>query len=263
MDYRNLAYEAEGGIGTLTFTRPETVNAVNRQMMEELIRFWQERQDDFDTRVIIVTGAGEKGFCSGMDLKDATNPEGYAKGGLTPENMYRNQSRFSGILRLMRSCPQPIIAAIHGYAMGAGLSFALASDIRLASPDAVFCAQYINIGLGGADLGSSYFLWRIVGWGRAAEICFTGDRVPAEEAYRIGLVNRLYEREELLPQARAMAQNLLLKTTVALRLTKEVMNAGLNLASLEEANKMENRNQAFMMVMQLMQAQGGGSSSAR
>jgi hypothetical protein len=114
-----------------------------------------------------------------------------------------------------------------------------------------------------AEQGSSYFPWRIVGWGRAAEICFTGDRIPAEEAYRIGLVNRLYEREKLLPQARAMAQNLLLKTTVALLLTKEVMNAGLNLASLEEANKMENRNQAFMMVMQLMQAQGGGSSSAR
>jgi enoyl-CoA hydratase/carnithine racemase len=253
MAYDYLLYETEGELGTLTLNRPESVNSVNRLMMEELLAFWEERQQDLDTRVIILHGSGEKGFCSGLDLKDTTDPEGFAKGGLTAESIYYNQSRFSKMMRMMRTCPQPIICNIHGYAMGAGLSLALASDMRLASPDAVFCAQYINIGVGGADLGSAYFLWRLVGWGKTVEMCMTGDRIPAEEAHRIGLVNNIYEKEQLMEQARALAYNLLSKTKLGLSLTKEVLNAGLNLCSLEEVNKMENRNQAFMLFANLVQ----------
>jgi len=150
-------------------------------------------------------------------------------------------------MRLMRTCPQAIICNVHGYAMGAGLSLTLASDMRLASPDAVFCAQYINIGVGGADLGSAYFLPRLVGWGKTVEMCMTGDRIPAEEAHRIGLVNHIYEKDQLMEQARALAYNLLSKTKLGLSLTKEALNSGLNLNSLEEVNKLENRNQAFML----------------
>lgn len=258
MEYETITFETEGEVGILTLNRPGVVNAVNRKMMEELNSFWLERQQDFETRVVVMAGAGDKGFCSGLDMKDATNPEGFAKGGLTPENSYNNQSRFSNILRLMRVCPQPIIAAVNGYAMGAGLSFALASDVRLASPDAVFCAQYINIGLGGADLGSSYFLWRIVGWGRAAEICLTGCRVDAEEAYRIGLVNHVYERGELLDQARSIAQVMVSKSKMGLRLTKDALNASLNIGSLEDANKIEDRNQAFLIISGLVSGSLGG-----
>lgn len=253
MDYETILFETEGEVGVLTFNRPDVVNAVNRKMMDELNAFWLDRQQDFDTRVIVVTGAGEKGFCSGLDMKDATNPEGFAKGGLTPENSFNNQTRFSNILRLMRSCPQPIIAVVHGYAMGAGLSFALASDVRLAGPDAIFCAQYINIGLGGADLGSSYFLWRTVGWGRAAEMCLTGCRVGSDDAYRMGLVNHVYERGELLDQAKAMAQVMVSKSKMGLRLTKDALNASLNTCSLEDANKMEDRNQSFLIVSGLLE----------
>ncbi|NPV60455.1 MAG: enoyl-CoA hydratase/isomerase family protein [Actinobacteria bacterium] len=260
MEYETLLYEVDGPVGTLTLNRPKSVNAVNRRMMEELIDFWERRQQDFDTSVIILTGAGEKGFCAGFDMKDAT--EGYSQEGLTPENIYRKQSRFSGILKLMRTCPQPIIAAVHGYSMGAGMSFAMASDIRIASRDAVFCAAYINIGVGGADLASSYLLWRLVGFGKAAEMCYTGDRVPAEEAWRIGLADRLCEREELLEQAGALARNLAYKSPFALHLTKEALNAGLNASSMDEALMMENRNQSYMLTMQLMkyleqQSQGG------
>ncbi len=251
MAYETLLYETEGEVGTLTYNRPEIVNAINGRMLDELNDFWQERQQDFDTRVIIIRGAGEKGFCSGLDLKDAANMMGED---LTHENVYNSQNRFSNIIRLMRSCPQPVIAAVHGPAMGAGLSFALAADIRLAADDAFFCAQYINIGTGGADMGSSYFLWRIVGWGRAAEMCMTGDRVHADEAYRIGLANHVYARDELISAARAMAQNLASKTRLGLRLTKDALNAGLNLSSLEDANKMEDRNQAFMIASGLMEA---------
>ena len=244
MNYETLLYEVEGEIGILTYNRPDKVNAVDYKMNDELNEFWQERQRDFDTRVLIVKGAGEKGFCSGLDLRDAMN----VPGGVTPENLYNSQDSFSRVMRLMRTCPQPVIAAVHGPAMGAGLSFALAADVRLASEDAFFCAQYINIGTGGADLGSSYFLWRLVGWGRAAEMCMTGDRVPADEAYRIGLVNHVYTREELVPAAMAMATNMVSKNKLGLRFTKDAFNAALNASSLEDANRMENRNQAFVIL---------------
>jgi enoyl-CoA hydratase/carnithine racemase len=249
MNYETLLYDIEGEIGILTYNRPEKVNAVNYKMNEELNDFWAERQRDFDTRVLIVRGAGEKGFCSGLDLRDAMN----VPGGVTPENLYNSQDSFSRVIRLMRTCPQPIIAAVHGPAMGAGLSFALAADVRLASEDAFFCAQYINIGTGGADLGSSYFLWRLVGWGRAAEMCMTGDRVPADEAYRIGLVNHVYPREELMPSAMAMAANMVSKNKLGLRFTKDAFNAALNASSLEDANRMENRNQAFVILSGLFE----------
>ena len=251
MGYNTLLYEVDGEIGILTFNRPRVVNAINTEMLGELIDFWQERQEDFGARVIVMRGAGEKGFCSGLDLKQTSDIEtGFARGGTQPipEIVYNSQKRFSTVARLMRSCPQPLIAAVHGAAMGGGLSFALAADVRLASDDAMFCAQYINIGLGGADVGSSYFLWRIVGWGRAAEMCLTGARVYADEAYRMGLVNHIYSREKLMPAAMEMATNMVSKTRMGLRLTKDALNAGINLANLEDTVKIEDRNQAFLFL---------------
>jgi enoyl-CoA hydratase len=252
MDYETLLYETEGEVGILTYNRPRVVNAINKRMLDELSDFWSERQRDFDTRVLIVQGAGDKGFCSGLDMKAAAVE--FHEGVPTAESVINGQNKFSGIIRLMRTCPQPVIAAVHGPSMGAGLSFALAADVRLASEDAMFCAQYINIGTGGADMGSSFFLPKIVGWGRAAEMCMTGDRVPAGEAFRIGLVNHVYSREELLPAARAMAAVMVGKTRLGLRLTKDAFNAALNGSSLEDANRMEDRNQAFFITGGLMQA---------
>ncbi|PKQ27989.1 MAG: enoyl-CoA hydratase [Candidatus Anoxymicrobium japonicum] len=246
MTYETLLYETDGEVGILTYNRPKMVNAVNRQMVEELYDFWQARQRDFGTRVIIVTGAGEKGFCSGLDMK-AVVTEFVPEGGATAETTFDGQTHFSALMRLMRSCPQPIIAAVHGPAMGAGLSFALAADVRLASEDSFFCAQYINIGTGGADLSSSFFLPKLVGWGKAAEMCMTGMRIPADEAYRIGLVNHVHTRENLLPAAKAMAAVMCSKNKFGLRLTKDAFNAALNGSSLEDANRMEDRNQALII----------------
>ncbi|MHB8894845.1 MAG: enoyl-CoA hydratase/isomerase family protein [Candidatus Geothermincolia bacterium] len=246
MSYETLIYDTQGEIGMLTYNRPKTVNAVNKQMLDELYDFWLARQRDFDTRVLVVTGAGEKGFCSGLDMK-AVGTEFVPEDGPTGASTYEGQIHFSVIMRLMRSCPQPIIAAVHGPAMGAGLSFALASDIRLASEDAFFCAQYINIGTGGADLSSSFFLPKIVGWGKAAEMCMTGERVFAQDAYRIGLANHVVTREEMLPAARAMAAVMCSKNKFGLRMTKDAFNAALNGSSLEDANRMEDRNQALII----------------
>ncbi len=249
MGDERLLYEVQGEIGILTLNRPNLVNAVNGPMLEDLYRFWGEMQEDTTVRVVILRGAGERGFCSGVDVKEAARAAGDLSAETSvAEYAYDAQKRWSSVIRLMRTCPQPIIAAIHGPAMGGGLAFASAADVRLASTDAMFCAQYINIGLGGADVGSSYFLWRIVGWGRAAEMCLTGARVFAEEAYRIGLVNHLYTREELMPAAMEMARAMVSKTRLGLRLTKDALNAGLNLSSLEDAVKVEDRNQAFLIL---------------
>ncbi len=161
--------------------------------------------------------------------------------------MWKGQRRFSGLIELMRACPQPVIAAVNGAAMGAGFSFAMAADVRLAAPEARFCASYINIGLGGADMGSSFLLWRLVGWGRAAELLLTGRVIGAEEAYRMGLVNEVCTREELMPRAREMARMMLEKSLLGLRLTKDALNAALNCLSLADALRLEDRNQVLLM----------------
>ncbi len=252
MEYTTLNFERKGPIGILTLNRPEVINAVNMEMLSELNRFWQQMQDDFDVRVIVLKGSGEKGFCSGLDLKAAAS---FTKEDFTPENIYNNQRLFSGNIRLMRTCPQPIIAAMHGPVMGAGLAMACASDVRLAGDDAMFCAQYINIGTGGADMGSSYFLWKIMGWGRAAQMCLTGERIMAEDALKTGLVTGVYSRETLVDEAMNMAETMVLKSKMGLRLTKEALNGGLNMSSLEDACKMEDRNQAYLVMSGMMQTQ--------
>jgi len=246
MEYQTLLYETSGDIGILTYNRPQMANAMNRQMVEDLIHFWQERMADQKIRVIITTGAGEKGFSSGADLKE-TGELQKDKDRMTMDNFFFGQSRFSFLYHLMRSCPQPIIAAVNGPALGGGLSLAIASDIRLAAENAWFQAQYINIGLGGADMGSSYFLWRLIGWGKAIEMCLTGSRVEAGEALRIGLVNHVYPKEALMKRSMEMAALLASKSQSALYLTKEAFNSALNGISLEDAIKMENRNQALLM----------------
>jgi enoyl-CoA hydratase/carnithine racemase len=136
---------------------------------------------------------------------------------------------------------------VHGSASGAGVSFAMAADIRIVTPAARFNAAYINIGLGGADLSSSYFLHKHIGSGRAAEFLYTGEFMSAEEAKDLGFVSRIVPREELIPAAYGIAHKLTSKSVSGLRMTKEAINQSLDGLSLEQALHLENRNQAFMI----------------
>ena len=248
MEYETLEFELEAGIGLLTLKRPERLNAINAAMLEELNHFWGEIASRNECRVIVMTGAGDRGFCSGLDLKEAADLQGgFADEGISGDTIQRGQLKFSGIIEMMRACPQPVIAAVNGAAMGAGLSFAMAADVRLAAPTAKFCASYINIGTGGADMGSSYFLWRLVGWGMAAEMCLTGRVVEAEEAQRIGLANHIYPQEELLDRAKEMAQRMAEKPPLALRMTKDAISIGLNSGSLRDTLRLEDRNQVLLI----------------
>lgn len=256
MDYENLLFETEGEVGILTLNRPEKINAMSHRMIVELNDFWGTMQREFDIRVIVLKGAGEKGFCAGLDLKEF--PKKLQS--ISPEDLYNLQSEFSGVVRLMRSCPQPVIAAVHGPAMGGGLAIALASDVRLAAEGSFFCAQFINIGIGGADMGTSYFLPKIVGAGIAAEMALTGNKVYADRAIKIGLASHVYPGNELLPAAMEMAGNMCSKDKLSLRLTKEAFNAALNGLSLENANRVEDRNQAYLILNGRYNAEKSGAS---
>ncbi|HON77740.1 MAG TPA: enoyl-CoA hydratase/isomerase family protein [Spirochaetota bacterium] len=243
MSYTTIEYEViEKGVGLLSLNRPDVYNAVNHQMMEELDDFWRERLYDLDTKVIILKGNGEKGFCAGLDMKETLEmaPK------MNSQEFYRFQARLARINLAMRRAPQPIITAVHGAAAGQGFSFVLASDIRVISPDARFCAAYINIGLGGADMSCSYFLPRMIGSGRAYEFMYTGQFMSSEEAVNLGLVSKMVDRDKLLDTAKEYASILMTKNHFGLRLTKEAININIDAGGLEAALNMEDRNQVML-----------------
>ncbi len=250
MGYETITFETpEEGIALLTLNRPQAYNAVSMQMMEELEDFWRERLYDLDIKVVVIRGAGDKGFCAGLDLKDTAE---HVPKMSTPE-FYRFQARLARINLHMRRAPQPIIAAVHGAAAGQGFSFALASDIRVVSPDARFCAAYINIGLGGADMSCSYFLPRMIGAGRAYEFMYTGDFMSSDDALNLGLVSKIVPKEDLLESAMEYARKMMTKNHMALRLTKEAININLDAGGLEAAINIEDRNQSLLALGTLLQ----------
>ena len=244
MEYKTLKFEKDGPIGVLTLNRPESRNSINFEMRDELTAFWRDRLGDFDTRVIVLTGAG-KGFCSGIDTRESA--EKMPAGGYTSKSAYELQKTYSEMILLMRKVPQPIIGAVNGAAAGGGFSFALASDVRIVAPEAFFFAAYINIGLGGADMGSSWLFTRSVGFANASRYLLTGDRFGAEEALRMGMVQAVHPREKLMEEAMKIARTMTEKSPLGLRLTKEAINCNIGGASLEEAVMLEDRNQSLLI----------------
>jgi len=256
MAWETIEYEVkEPGIGVLSLNRPRRYNAVSWDMMVELETFWRERLDDLDTHVIVLRGNGERGFCAGLDMKDAMKrtPE------MQTDAFYRFQARLARLTLAMRRAPQPIVCAAHGAAVGLGFSFALASDIRVLATDVRFSAAYINIGLGGADMACSYFLPRAIGAGRAYEVMLTGNFLTAEEAQALGMASRVVEREALLETAMDLARTMNEKNPMGLRLTKEAINMNLDAGGLEQALNLEDRNQT-LLVARGMLGHGGKSS---
>ena len=242
MKFKTLKYEKDGPIGILTLNRPDKRNALNSQMLDDLYTFFTERLQDTDTRVLILKGAGSI-FCAGADIKE---PAINLQEDISPASVYFGQRRFSEIILLMRRVPQPIIAAINGPAIGAGFSITLACDIRIATEKAGFVGAYINIGLGGADMGSSYLLPRLVGASHANRYLLTGDDISAQEAERIGLISEIVPEEELSEVVMGLATKMCSKNPLGLRMTKEALNQNLNAGSLEEALLLEDRNQSLL-----------------
>jgi enoyl-CoA hydratase/carnithine racemase len=235
-DYNTLTltYPAEQ-VAMLTFNRPESLNAITMEMIEDIHDVLNRMEREPETRVLILTGAG-RGFCSGTDLKAGRSKEkqnGSTKRDI-PEQM-RRQRRIADVPIHMRKIPQPIIAAVNGVAAGGGFSFSMACDIRIAVKSARFIASYINIGLGAGEIGSSYFLPRLVGVSRASDILYTGRDVWAEEAERIGLISKMVEDGEAVNAALEIAEVMIGKSPFGLAMTKEVLNHSIDAPTPEAA----------------------------
>lgn len=244
--YNNISWEMAGeGIGLLTLNRPAAYNAINGEMLDELENFWHTRLYDMDTKVIIMRGAGEKGFCAGLDMKYTVENTALKNAA----DFYKFQARLGRLNLAMRRVPQPIITLVHGAAAGLGFSFVLASDIRIVSPDARFCAAYINIGLGGADMACSYLLPRLVGAGRAYEIMYLGEFFSAQEAADLGMISRTVDRTALYDTGLEMARKMASRNPLVLRLTKEAININIDAGGMEQALYMEDRNQVLLTLV--------------
>lgn len=237
-----FVYQKEGKIGRLTFNRPEKYNAFDLETVEAFEAFLAERRHDEETTVLVLDGGESKGFCAGLDT-EAYAPEIFK---MTPVKAYDAQARMSRLFLAMRRIPQPVIACVHGAAAGIGFSLAMASDIRILAENARFSAAYINIGLGGADMASSYFLPRLIGSGRAYEYLLTGDWMDAPTALSLGFASRVVPKGEMIDTAMELAVAMTEKNPMGVRMTKEAINANLDCAGLEAALQMEDRNQMMI-----------------
>jgi enoyl-CoA hydratase len=239
-DYEGLRLSRhDHGVLIVTLDRPDQLNALTFAMFDEITALCRDLEGDASVRVVVLTGAG-RGFCAGLDLECAGQLLS-----MTAFEFLKGQEKWAGASIALKDLTIPVIAAVNGPAAGAGLSLALASDIRLASTTAKFNAAFIRIGLTGGDMGSSWLLPRIVGLGIANELLLTGRFVGADEAARIGLVNRVVEPDELLPQALELASAIAANSPFAVRVTKQVIQANLGAATLAAGIELENRNQAL------------------
>ena len=227
--YEHLLLQEEGGIALLSINNPKSLNALNSATLQELNDCLKSLQVRKDIRVVIVTGAGPKAFVAGADISEmvnATPAEGRAMALLADEAFSR-----------LEKMPQVTIAAVNGYALGGGCELAMACDIRIAAESAVFGQPECGLGIL-PGFGGTQRLARLVGKGRAKELIFTCDRIDAQEAWRIGLVNKVVPQAELLDACRAMAQRILKNGGYAVTLAKQAINAGLD-TDLANGLKME------------------------
>jgi len=239
-----LLIEHGDGLDRVTLNRPESLNALDPALIDALNGYFQELQRNRDTRVVVLKGAGEN-FCAGLDLKHAMKRRAEQQEPPGVTEALDSQRRIADIVILMRRCPQPIIALITGAAAGGGFALALASDIRIATKSARMNCAFIKLGLGGCDIGTSYFLPRLVGVSVASELILTGRFIGAERALAVGLVSELVDEDRLDAAAKSYIDAMLTASPIGLRLSKECLNMSVDAGSLEAAIAMEDRNQVL------------------
>lgn len=238
--------ELQPGIVELRMNRPARLNALNAELITELVRQFEALNAERSTRVVILTGAG-KGFCAGADLQAPAAPGSLpGTSGLGDFGfVYKYQEYLSRMILAVHECEKPVIAAVNGAAVGGGLGLSLACDIRIASQAASFINGAVKTGLTGCDAGISYFLPRLVGAGIAAELMLTGRRVQATEARELGLCSRVVAPEELDATALAMAQAIAENAEFSSWMTKKTLWGNLDANSLRQALELENRTQVL------------------
>ena len=208
--------DADSGVATLTLNRPDALNALTVPMKQAVLAALRRVERDKAVRAVILTGAG-RAFCAGQDLRERLQPDAAPLG-------VEVRERYNPIIRAMRSMPKPIVGAINGVAAGAGASIAMACDLRIASDAASFALAFGRVGLV-PDSGATWFLPRLVGGTRAAELALLGDSVSAGDAVRLGLVGRVVPADQLGTEARSVAARLAAGAPRAIALTKRALNA--------------------------------------
>jgi enoyl-CoA hydratase len=225
----NVILEVAEQIATVTINRPKSLNALNTETLTELNACFTELEKRKDVRVVILTGAGAKSFVAGADISEmvnATPSEGRAMSLLALETFNK-----------LENMPQVTIAAVNGYALGGGCEICMSCDIRVAAENAVFGQPECGLGII-PGFGGTQRLARLIGKGRAKELIFTCDKIDAQEAYRVGLVNKVVPAEELMDACRKMAAKILSKGSYAVSMAKSVINAGMDM-DLTNGLKME------------------------
>jgi len=224
--YENLLLERDGAVAVITVNRPKVLNALNAPTLDELREALRAVATDEAVRVVILTGAGEKSFIAGADINELAEQ--------TPVSGREHAMRGQHVLTFIENLGKPVIAAINGFALGGGCELAMACSIRLAADTAKLGQPEINLGIIPGYAGTQR-LARLVGRGRALEILLTGDMIGADEAFRLGLVNRVVPAAELMGAARALAARLATKAPVAMRYILDAVNRGLDMPFAEAA----------------------------
>ncbi|HEU0310811.1 MAG TPA: enoyl-CoA hydratase family protein [Sphingomicrobium sp.] len=235
----HFLWDFADGVATITLNRPERKNPLTFDSYAELRDTFNELAYTTEVKCVVLTGAGGN-FCSGGDVHEIIGP--LTK--MDESDLLRFTRMTGDLVRSMRACPQPIIAAVEGVCAGAGAIMAMASDLRLATPDAKTAFLFTRVGLSGADMGACAILPRIIGHGRAAELLFTGRTMGAQEGERWGFWNRL--TNDVLVDAQELARGLARGPTLAHAMTKRQLDAEWNV-SIEEALDMEAEAQAECM----------------
>jgi enoyl-CoA hydratase/carnithine racemase len=238
---RHFLWEMRGDVAVVTLNRPQKKNPLTFDSYAELRDTFRALVECKDVKTVVLTGAGEN-FCSGGDVRDIIAPliERDMKGLLAFTRMTGD------VVKAIRACPQPVVAAIDGVCVGAGACLAIASDLRIGTPEAKTAFLFVRVGLAGCDMGACALLPRIIGQGRAAELLLTGRSMSADEGYEWGFFNQLCPREQLLAGALDMAAKLAAGPTFAHMMTKTMLNQEWDM-SIEAAIEAEAQAQALCM----------------
>lgn len=216
MDFDHLLFDVDDGIALVTINRPEKLNALNHATLDELEQAVVEVEQNDDVRAVIITGAGEKSFVAGADISQFE--------GLTATQGHRFALRGQAVFNRLEALGKPVVAAVNGFALGGGCELALACHLRTASSEASFGQPEVNLGII-PGYGGTQRLPRIVGRGLATEIILTGERVSADRAYEIGLVNRVFSPDSLLSDTRSFVGQMLSKAPIALSLALDAVQS--------------------------------------
>jgi enoyl-CoA hydratase/carnithine racemase len=240
-EWKHFEFAVDAGVATLTLNRPDKLNALTFDVYSDLRDLVTELPQRGDVRVLMITGEG-RGFCSGGDVEEIIAPLQE----METAELLEFTRMTGGVVKAMRECPVPVIAAINGIAAGAGSVIALASDLRLLAESASFAFLFTRVGLAGADMGSAYLLPRIVGLGRATELLLLGDKCSARRALEIGLATEVVPDDELIDRATALARRLADGPALAYSTTKSLLTRELDM-SLAGAIELEAITQALLM----------------